>query len=118
MLQALELDTGSDEAAVPGLNRDNAYEREVLLPDLETQEATASFLDFEVQAVDTLIEAKQRRCWACWPKSGGRWWQRRSCAGWTAPPLAPLRHRLARRHSGALGGLKPEAAGSLRWFRS
>ena len=59
MLQALELDTGSDEAAVPGLNRDNAYEREVLLPDLETQEATASFLDFEVQAVDTLIEAKQ-----------------------------------------------------------
>lgn len=60
LLQALELDTGSDEAAVPGLNRDNAYEREVLLPDLETQEATASFLDFEAQAVDTLIEAKQK----------------------------------------------------------
>ena len=60
LLQALELDTGSDEAAVPGLNRDKAYEREVLLPDLETQEATASFLDFEAQAVDSLIEAKQK----------------------------------------------------------
>jgi type I restriction enzyme S subunit len=60
LLQALELDTGSDEAAVPGLNRDKAYEREVLLPDYGTQEATASFLDFEAQAVDTLIEAKQK----------------------------------------------------------
>ncbi|WP_202814513.1 restriction endonuclease subunit S domain-containing protein [Aureimonas frigidaquae] len=60
LLQALDLDKGSDEAAVPGLNRDDAYEREVLLPDCETQEAVASFLDFEVQAVDSLIEAKQK----------------------------------------------------------
>ena len=60
LLQALELDTGSDEAAVPGLNRDKAYEREVLLPAYGAQVATASFLDFEAQAVDTLIEAKQK----------------------------------------------------------
>lgn len=60
LLQALDLDQGSDEAAVPGLNRDNAYEREVLLPDGKIQEAIASFLDLETHAVDALIEAKQR----------------------------------------------------------
>lgn len=60
LLQALDLDKGSDEAAVPGLNRDNAYEREVLLPDGKIQQAIASFLDSETHAVDALIEAKQR----------------------------------------------------------
>ena len=60
LLQALDLDKGSDEAAVPGLNRDNAYEREVLLPDRKIQQAIASFLDSETHAVDALIEAKQR----------------------------------------------------------
>ncbi|NLR38082.1 restriction endonuclease subunit S [Novosphingobium sp. ERW19] len=60
LLQALDLDKGSDEAAVPGLNRDNAYEREVLLPDGKIQRAIASFLDSETHAVDALIEAKQR----------------------------------------------------------
>jgi len=60
LLQALDLDKGSDEAAVPGLNRDNAYEREVLLPDWKVQQAIASFLDLETHAVDALIEAKQK----------------------------------------------------------
>lgn len=60
LLQALDLDKGSDEAAVPGLNRDNAYEREVLLPDGKIQQAIASFLDSETHAVDALIEAKQK----------------------------------------------------------
>ena len=59
LLQALELDKGSDEAAVPGLNRDNAYKRQVLLPDQEIQEATARFLDDEAHAIDALIGAKQ-----------------------------------------------------------
>ena len=60
LLQALDLDQGSDEAAVPGLNRDNAYEREVLLPDAKVQQEIASFLDLETHAVDALIEAKQK----------------------------------------------------------
>lgn len=60
LLQALDLDKGSDEAAVPGLNRDNAYEREVLLPDGKIQQAIASFLDSETHSVDALIEAKQK----------------------------------------------------------
>lgn len=60
LLQSLGLDEGSGEAAVPGLNRDDAYEREVLLFADKQQSAIAQFLDQETADIDALIAAKQR----------------------------------------------------------
>lgn len=57
-LQTLGLDTTSDDAAVPGLNRENAYSQPVALPPLETQRAIADFLDAETSRIDALIAAK------------------------------------------------------------
>jgi len=56
----LKLDEGSEEAAVPGLNRDDAYEREVFSVSSRTQAMIATFLDQETAEIDALIEAKQR----------------------------------------------------------
>lgn len=58
-LQNLGLDTTSDDAAVPGLNRENAYSQPVALPPLETQRAIADFLDAETTRIDALIAAKE-----------------------------------------------------------
>lgn len=60
VLQTLRLDEGSDEAAVPGLNRDDAYERTILVPPLPTQRAIAAYLDRETAKIDAMIDAKQR----------------------------------------------------------
>lgn len=60
LLQSLGLDEGSGEAAVPGLNRDDAYEREVHLFARDRQVAIAHFLDKETADIDVLIAAKQK----------------------------------------------------------
>jgi type I restriction enzyme S subunit len=60
LLQTLNLDQGTDEAAVPGLNRDDAYDKEVLVPPLSEQLAIANYLDHETAKIDTLISAKER----------------------------------------------------------
>jgi len=60
LLQALRLDEGSDEAAVPGLNREDAYTRRVPLPLPKAQAAIARFLDFETHKLDSLLAAKKR----------------------------------------------------------
>ncbi|MEJ1929627.1 hypothetical protein WDZ92_05020, partial [Nostoc sp. NIES-2111] len=60
LLQTLNLDQGTDEAAVPGLNRDDAYEKEVLVPPLVQQIAIANYLDHETAKIDNLISAKER----------------------------------------------------------
>jgi len=60
LFQTLNLDQGTDEAAVPGLNRDDAYEKEVLVPSLVEQIAIANYLDRETAKIDTLISAKER----------------------------------------------------------
>lgn len=60
LLQTLRLDEGSDEAAVPGLNREEAYARRVPLPSPTAQTTIARFLDFETHKVDGLLAAKQR----------------------------------------------------------
>lgn len=59
LLQTLGLDVGSSEAAVPGLNRENAYEKEILVPSLENQVVMADFLDGETARLDTLLAAKE-----------------------------------------------------------
>lgn len=60
LLQTLRLDEGSDEAAVPGLNREEAYARRVPLPSPKVQTTIARFLDFETHRLDGLLTTKQR----------------------------------------------------------
>ena len=60
LLQTLRLDEGTDEAAVPGLNRDTAYSRDVLVPALPQQRAIADYLDRETARLDELVAAKER----------------------------------------------------------
>lgn len=57
LLKHLPLSSMNSDAAVPGLNRDNAYAVKVSLPDLPTQERIASILS----AYDDLIENNRRR---------------------------------------------------------
>lgn len=60
LLQSLKLDEGSEEAAVPGLNREDAYACEVALFPPKDQAEIARFLDRETADIDALIAAKQR----------------------------------------------------------
>jgi len=60
LLQTLDLDVGSNEAAFPGLSRDSAYESVVTCPSLETQRAIANILDRETARIDALVAAKER----------------------------------------------------------
>lgn len=59
-LQTLGLDEGSQEAAVPGLNRESVYEKRVHLPSLTTQATIANYLDREIARIDGLIAGKER----------------------------------------------------------
>ncbi|HPO12198.1 MAG TPA: restriction endonuclease subunit S [Candidatus Hydrogenedentes bacterium] len=60
LLQTLRLDEGSDEAAVPGLNRESAYEMTVSVPSIPEQRAIADYLDRETGRLDALVGAKER----------------------------------------------------------
>ena len=60
LLQTLRLDQGTDEAAVPGLNRETAYARDVLVPVLSQQRAIADYLDRETARLDALVAEKER----------------------------------------------------------
>ena len=60
LLQTLRLDEGTDEAAVPGLNRETVYSKDVLVPPLPKQRAIADFLDRETARLDALIAAKEK----------------------------------------------------------
>lgn len=59
-LQTLDLDQGSQEAAVPGLNRGSVYEERVYLPSRANQAAIADYLDRETARIDALIAEKER----------------------------------------------------------
>ena len=58
-LQTLRLDEGTDEAAVPGLNRDIAYDRRLSVPPQEAQRRIADYLDGETTRLDTLMAKLQ-----------------------------------------------------------
>ena len=60
VLQTLKLDEGSNETAVPGLNRDYAYQQRIIVPPPNVQRAIADFLDCETATIDELIAAKER----------------------------------------------------------
>lgn len=59
-LQTLGLDEGSQEAAVPGLNRESVYEERVPLPSPANQTIIANYLDRETARIDGLIAEKER----------------------------------------------------------
>ncbi len=60
LLLTLHLDEGTDEAAIPGLNREIAYSKHVPVPPLPQQRAIADYLDSETSRLDALISAKER----------------------------------------------------------
>ena len=60
LLQTLRLDEGTNEAAVPGLNRETAYSRDVLVPPFSRQRAIANYLDHKTARLDALVAAKER----------------------------------------------------------
>ena len=60
LLQTLRLDEGTDEAAVPGLNRETAYSRDVLVPQFSQQRSIADYLDRETAQLDALVAEKER----------------------------------------------------------
>lgn len=59
-LLTLRLDEASKDSAVPGLGREDAYNRRIPVPPLSEQTAIADFLDRETGRIDTLIEKKRR----------------------------------------------------------
>lgn len=59
LLQTLDLDKGSDEAAVPGLNRDTIYSKYVLVPPRPQQLEIADYLDRKTMRLDGLLSIKQ-----------------------------------------------------------
>ena len=59
-LQTLRLDEGSNEAAIPGVNRGTIYEKEVIVPNLINQRVIAQYLDNEIARIDSLAKEKER----------------------------------------------------------
>lgn len=55
-LQILGLDEGSQEAAVPGLNRETVYEQKLPLPSDRDQQLIADYLDREVARIDSALD--------------------------------------------------------------
>lgn len=55
-LQTLNLDEGSQEAAVPGLNRESVYEQRLPLPSADDQQLIADYLDQEVARIDSVLD--------------------------------------------------------------
>ena len=61
LFQTLQLDEGSEEAAIPGLNRESAYAKDVFVPGwLSVQRTIADYLDRETARLDALVAAKER----------------------------------------------------------
>ena len=60
VLQTLKLDSATKDSAIPGLDREDAYGRDVALCSPEEQNAIAGFLDRETSKIDALVEKKER----------------------------------------------------------
>ncbi len=60
LLQTLQLDEGTDEAAIPGLNRETAYSKDVLVPPIPQQRTIADYLNRETAQIDDLVSEKER----------------------------------------------------------
>ncbi|GBE18456.1 EcoKI restriction-modification system protein HsdS [archaeon BMS3Abin16] len=60
VLQTLELDVISKDSAVPGLSREDAYEKLIILSPIIEQHSITSFLDAKTGQIDSLIDKKRR----------------------------------------------------------
>jgi type I restriction enzyme S subunit len=60
LLKTLRLDAFTKDAAVPGLSREDAYEKYVPFPDLPEQQSIATYLDRKTGEIDDTIAKKQR----------------------------------------------------------
>ena len=60
LLPLLKMDEFSRDSAVPGLNREDAYQNVVPLPSLHEQTAIAAYLDRKTAQIDNLISRKQK----------------------------------------------------------
>ena len=61
LLLTLRLDSFSKDSAVPGLNREEVYERTITLPLSQEQKPIADYLDNKTNQIDTLIKKKQKQ---------------------------------------------------------
>lgn len=61
LLLVLRLDSFSKDSAVPGVNREEIYEREGLIPPLTEQRAIAAYLDHKTHLIDTYLAKKQQQ---------------------------------------------------------
>ncbi|CCK78187.1 restriction endonuclease subunit S [Desulfobacula toluolica] len=61
LLGLLELDKMNSDSAVPGLNREHAYSKEVLSPSYTEQKIIAKYLDKTCASIDTIISIKQKQ---------------------------------------------------------
>jgi type I restriction enzyme S subunit len=59
-LQNAKLDTVSKDSAIPGLDREDAYARDVAACAIPEQRAIAAFLDRETAKIDALVARKER----------------------------------------------------------
>jgi len=60
-LQTLNLDSISKDSAVPGLSREDAYDRITLSPPPCEQQSIADYLDKKTALIDSLVEKKKRQ---------------------------------------------------------
>lgn len=60
LLQTLALDEGSDETAIPGLNREAIYAITVSIPPRPMQRAIADYLDRETARLDVLVAQNRK----------------------------------------------------------
>lgn len=60
LLSSSSLDSVSQDTGVPGLSREDAYSRRVVLPPLTEQKQIADFLDRETARIDGIIEKQER----------------------------------------------------------
>ena len=59
ILKSADLGDVSKDSAVPGLSREDAYEKRLPLPPLDEQRDIAAFLDRETERIDSLIAKKR-----------------------------------------------------------
>ena len=60
VLSLLELDMFSNDTGVPGLNRDNAHNKKIPLPNINEQKIIADYLDRKTAEIDSQIENMTR----------------------------------------------------------
>lgn len=60
VLPLLELDKFSKDTGVPGLNREDAYDKTVPVPENDVQKSIVSYLDRKTTQIDELIAKKER----------------------------------------------------------